>query len=198
MRNPVRFLLVFPGLAIIGLFSFLLLPSLTVQPIVDQSYSVGRYAVREKIYQNGGGWPDHRYERIYTLQDGWQQIELARFENESKDGIEVFAPKVLDEWVVVFSANRLILWKSGSQAIVFTPYQAVGWREYAEQRLGGANGHYDYYARDFGIVGDRWLLEYGCARQFCRLGDNNQPLPDKLIFFSDDQGRTFHIQSSTK
>ena len=198
MKCLVRLFLVLPGLLIIGVFSSLLLSNLLTQPIVDQSYLAGRHEIREKIYQRGSGWPDYRYERIYVLQDGRQQIELARFENESKDGIEAAVPRVLGEWVTVFSANHLILWKSGSKPIVFTPYRAVGWQEYAKQGLTDINGHYDYYARDFRIVGDRWLLEYHCANQPCSLGDNNQPLSDKLVFFSDDQGQTFYVQFPEK
>ncbi len=176
-------------------FLLVLFPNVSSTRVVDESYAIGPYQLREEIYRYGNDWPDQRYRRIYTIQQGQQSIPLGQFEGEDPSGIvtEIAPPKIVAQWLVVFSASQVLLWQAERPAITFTPYDAEGWDGYAEQKFPRINGHSDYDAVDFSIEGDRWLLTYRCASQPCRLLDNNQPMPAQIIFFSDDQGQTFHI-----
>lgn len=191
------------GLIGLGVFSgwgFLLISALDpakFTPIVDRSYSAGDYQIREKIYRRSNGWTDPRYERVYVLQSSNKNIELGRFENEDDQGIDqtIAAPETVGEWIVVYSANRTLLWQSGRSPIEFEPFRAANWDEIGSQKM-GINGHYDYYARDFWIEGDRWWFEYICATQPC-LGNAARPLPETLRFFSDDHGQTFYLQADS-
>ncbi len=171
------------------LFSF---GDILSEPIVDRTYLVKKYRIRERVYHRSN-WPDNVYERIYTLENGWQSIELGKFQNEDNLGIESekVAPKLVGEWLAIFSANRIFLWKPESKSLEFEPFQAQGWTEYAEN-FDSINGHYDYQSANFSTHGDRWLLEYRC-RQNCADPVTNRSKPAKIVFVSSDRGKTFQI-----
>jgi hypothetical protein len=162
---------------------------------VDRNYFVGQYQIREKIHPVGSNFPDQKYERVYTLYTGSQRIELGRFMNEDNDGIKAAVPKVVGEWLVVFSASKTFLWKAGNDPIAFEPYRAENWMEYSAI---GINGHYDYNATDFSIQGDRWILEYRCATQPCSMAIDGRTNPEKIRFFSEDGGKTFYALKAEK
>jgi hypothetical protein len=167
----------------------LLLANLYPTALIDQSYSVGRYQVSEQVYNVG--FLDHAYERVYTVKDGWWRTEIGRFVNEENPQLGRLPPKLVGDWLVVFSGNHLFLWRSGRSTIAFTPDQAVGWSEYANQPTGDINGHYDYHAADFWIQDNRWLVEYRCSRLSCQ--KEGKSALAKIRFVSEDQGKTFHL-----
>jgi hypothetical protein len=101
---------------------------------------------------------------------------------------------MVGEWLVVFSANRTYLWQPGQSTVEFTPYAAEDWQEYSDL---GINGHYDYHAVDFRVEGDRWVFEYRCAHQPCLKLNNNQPMPSRILFYSGDRGKTFHLMPTS-
>lgn len=175
------------GPFLLFLFVFILEPSTT---IVERSYQVDRYQVHEKIAETGSSWPDRKYERVYTLQTEHKSLELGRFTNEDRVGIELAPPKIVGDLLVVFSANKVFLWKPDSKPIEFYPFMAKNWMEYSNQ---GINGFYDYHATDFSIQGNRWIFEYRCANRPCNTMKDNKPMPEKIRFFSDDMGKTFDV-----
>ena len=63
--------------------------------------------------------------------------------------------------------------------------------EYSRRQ--GINGSYDYYATNFSIEGGRWFFEYRCATHACGRIANQQMIPEKIIFYSDDRGKIFQI-----
>ncbi|MGL5061131.1 MAG: hypothetical protein ACRC62_14255 [Microcoleus sp.] len=168
----------------------------TQEAIVDKIYQVGKYQVHEKIYQTGSDFPDPKYERSYKIKNGDRSVNLGRFMNEDKQGIGIEAPpKMVGEWLVVFSANRVFLWKSGSEPIEFEPYRASNWQKYSDL---GINGHYDYYSSNFFIKDARWFFEYRCANQPCLTMKDDRAMPEKILFSSDDRGQTFHVLENSK
>jgi len=170
------------SIAFTGLFV-----SRPISPILDKSYAVGEYRVRERISPVGGNWPDQKYERVYTLEHDGQLIEIGRFKNEDRTGIQAAEPKLVGDWLVIFSASRTFIWKPNTEPIAFVPFDAVNWGE-VEKRHHGINSSYDYEAIDLTIDGDRWAIEYRCFQGKCL----HQARPNKITFISEDEGQTFY------
>jgi hypothetical protein len=188
-------LVTFVGLGGLGIMLwpwFIFLFYLVWSPtIINKSYPIERYQLHEKVYDVG--FLNHEYERVYTVQDGWWLTEIGRFSNEEhpQQVEHPVAPKLVGDWLVVFSGSHLFLWQSGRPPIAFDPHRAVGWYEYANQPAVQINEHYDYHATDFLIQGDRWIFEYRCSHPSCQGGGKSTPA--KILFFSDDRGTTFHL-----
>jgi hypothetical protein len=176
-------------------FFFILIFSFGDNPfpeaVIDRSHSIGANRIREKIYPTGINWPDQKYEHIYSFERGNSSIELERFTNEERQsGINKTKPKMVGEWLVIFSAAQTFLWKSGSKPIEFYPYLIDEWGDYVIQHL---HNYGSYYAKDFSIEGNRWILEYECENLPCPQMKDNQTLPPKIRFFSDNFGKSFQI-----
>jgi hypothetical protein len=176
-------------------FLFLLIVSFGDNPfpeaVVDRSHAIGVNRIREKIYPHGINWPDQKYEHIYSLEQGNSSIELERFTNEERQsGISKTKPKMVGEWLVIFSAARTFLWKSGSKPVEFYPHQIEGWNDYVDRYL---HSDINYHAKDFSIEGNRWMLEYECESLPCPQRKDDRTPPLKIRFFSDDFGKTFQI-----
>jgi hypothetical protein len=193
---------IFVGLVSIGCliticapFLFLLVFTFGDNPVpdavVDRTYTVGANRIREQIYPRGINWPDQKYEHIYSLENGDRRIELERFTNEEmQSGISKTQPKMVGEWLVIFSADRTFLWKSVSNSIEFSPTQSEGWNDYVLRNL---DSYGIYHAKDFSIEGTRWIFEYQCQNLPCPQMKDNKTPPAKIRFFSDDRGKTFQI-----
>lgn len=176
-------------------FLFLLIFSFGDNPfpeaVIDRYHVIGTNRIREKIYPTGINWPDQQYEHIYSLEQKNSSIELERFTNEERQsGINKTKPKMVGEWLVIFSAAQTFVWKSGSKPVKFYPYQIEGWYDYVDRYL-----HHDinYHAKNFSIEGNRWILEYECENLPCPQRKKNQMPQSKVRFFSDDFGKTFQI-----
>lgn len=161
------------------------------EAVVDRSYPLGENRISEKVYPTGINWPDQKYEHIYTLEHKHGSIEVDRFTNEERQGSSSKTkPKMVGEWLVIFSTSRTLLWKSGSKPIEFYPYQIQGWDDYIIRNL---NHYSSYHAKDFSVEGNRWIFEYECENLPCPQMQNNQTPPTNIRFFSDDFGKTFQI-----
>jgi hypothetical protein len=184
------FLVAFSGpFLILAIFSFGDNPF--PDPVVDRSYPVGENRIREKVYPTGMNWPDQKYEHIYSLEHKNGSIELDRFTNEERrGGSSKTKPKMVGEWLVIFSTDRTFLWKSGSKSIEFYPYHVEGWRDYVVRHL---NNYSSYHAKDFSIEGNRWIFKYECESLPCPQMQDSQTPPPNIYFFSDDRGKTFQI-----
>jgi hypothetical protein len=164
--------------------------------ISQVDYPVGELIVTETIYEDGMGWPDHIYNRVYEVNGEY----LAQYDNESGDGIAPDnPPRMENDWLVILSSSYIFFWQPDTDVIQFMPYDAEGWVDYANQEhwgVFGLNGHYDYYAADVEITGDRWLITYRCNPSRCP-SDEWPDLPNRgpqmLQFYSEDQGETFHL-----
>jgi hypothetical protein len=160
-------------------------------PVVDRSYPLGENRIREKVYPTGMNWPDQKYEHIYSLEHKNGSIEVDRFTNEERQGGGTKTkPKLVGEWLAIFSTSRTFLWKSGSKPIEFYPYQVAGWDDYVIRDL---HDYSSYHAKDFIIEGNRWIIEYQCENLPCPQMQDNRIPPTNIRFFSDDFGKTFQI-----
>ena len=158
------------------------------EPVSKQTIQVQEFEVSETIYKTEG-WPDHIFERIYIANNNGETVELGRYSNEGDAGIDSTTPPIVQNGrLVVFSSAYVFILESDSNSIEFFPYAAEGWSGYAQtHRL---NGHYDYIATDFWESGSSWLIAYDCV--FCQDGK-----PEKLLFYSDDQGKSFTLCQPT-
>jgi hypothetical protein len=194
----------------------------------DLVYKVRKYQIREQIYKYSS-FPDssfdYRYDRVYTITDNsWFPMELARFEYTDRRniGIKTAYPKMVGDWLVIFSDRQTFLWKPNHQPIKFTPNETY-LPELAESPISvypakSKNIYLDYQAMNFSIQGNRWLFEYHCDRNCqdklnnqlppkleclktelklsisnCKIVTNTYKNTPKVIFFSNDLGKTFQI-----
>jgi hypothetical protein len=146
---------------------------------------VGDFQIKETIYRIEG-FPARQFERFYEAINNGDAVDLGSFEDESDIGI-VNNPIVHNNQLVVFSSAHVFFWQPGRKPVHFSPYEAAGWYEYSQ--IDQLNGHYDYLASDVWSHNGQLLLRYEC--DFCGIGK-----PEKLLFYSLDDGRTFDICQS--
>ncbi len=186
----------------------------------DRLYQASKYQIREKIYKYSGTMPDsifdYKYKRVYTIvEHGWLSMEVAQFKYTDRRniGIKTTHPKMVGEWLVIFSDRQTFLWKPNHQLIKFTPDKtslpelaespldiypqftpdATSLPKLAESPLGiyptqskqSKNIYLDYQAINFSIQGERWLFEYHCDRN-CQDRLNNQ-IPPKLACSNNNE-----------
>lgn len=180
----------------------------------DRVFQIDKYQIHEKIYKYSGTFPDSsfdsRYQRVYTItENGWLPMEVARFEYTDRRniGIKIADPKMVGEWLVIFSDRQTFLWKPQHQLIKFTPdrpilpnlvespkqpikvtHDRTTFPQPAQSLLDAYpttstniySDHLDHYqAIDFSIQGDIWLFKYYCDRD-CQDRLNNL-IPPKLV-----------------
>lgn len=179
----------------------------------DRVYQIDKYQIREKIYKYSGSFPDssfdYRYQRVYTIvKNGWLPIEVAKFEytDGQNIGIEIADPKMVGEWLVIFSNRQTFLWKPDRQLITFTPDRTISpplvqspqqpskiksdrttlpplaqslIDAYPTDSTNIDHDYLNYQAIDFSIQGDDWLFKYYCDRH-CQDRLNNR-MPPKLV-----------------
>ncbi len=179
----------------------------------DRVYQIDKYQIREKVYKHSGTFPDssfdYRYQRVYTIvENGWLPMEVARFDYTDRRniGIKIADPKMVGEWLAIFSDRQTFLWKPNHQLIKFTPDRSIlpnlarspkqpskikpnrKTLPHPAQSLIDAYptdftniypDYLDYQAIDFSIQGDDWLFKYYCDRH-CQDGLNNR-MPPKLV-----------------
>lgn len=173
--------------------------------LVDQTFPVGEYVVRETIHQDGMGWPDHRMLRQYTVTAD-TTYDLGDYENESERGISPDSPpQMVGDRLVVYSSSHVYLWRLGEAPIEFNPYKAENWNDVFPGTLNGPNGHYDYVADAFSVEvkegNPRWLITYRCIHPSCACTDTacetyapeDKAKPTALTFYSDDEGEHFYV-----
>lgn len=128
--NIIGIFLIIAGAVFCGCYLFLvnwIFMDSPKEETSDRVYQVSKYQIREKIYKYSR-FPDssfdYKYDRVYTIvENGWLPMEVARFEYTDRRniGIKTAHPKMVGEWLVIFSDRQTFLWKPNHQLIKFTP-----------------------------------------------------------------------------
>ena len=160
----------------------------TRELVTENVYTVGDYAIREKIYCEDA-FPDAVYEREYAVKNGRFYQKIGSYSDESRTGITI-PPEMVGEWLVLYSGAHLFLWQPDEEVRHFNTYQAEGWSEYSKQFQFGLNGHYDYEVTRFWEENGRWFIEYEAI--YSREGT-----PSTLLFTSDDEGESYVVVEET-
>lgn len=159
----------------------------------DTSYFAAPYTITEEVQYDYSSLGDDYFRRVYVVQtDGQDAIQ---FEGDTTMwGINVDlskgAPKRVDDWLSVFSLDRVWIWQPGHTVRSFSPYDPS---DSLDIDVWTANGeerplNWGHWASDFQISGDKWILQYTDAYSREDLSD---PITKHFYFVSEDQGETF-------
>ena len=160
-------------------------------------YRAEPYTITEEIlYDYGDFFDDDYYQRVYVVET--ESKEVVSFAGPSTMwSIEMplaeSPPKKVGDWLAVFSIDQVWLWQPGQSVIAFEPVRSLEENVWQDNQMEKPLNAADYWATDFRIEADQWILEY--TDVLLTEKEKMQP-PQKYYFISQDKGKTFVPQAT--
>lgn len=129
-------------------------------------------------------WPDYDYERTYWVNRNGEDALVARYRNESADGVTE-DPLVVGQFVVILTSAKVYRLDLNNRVQEFSPSMTDQWRKFAEPH--DINSHHDYRADAVELAGGAWGLSY--VRK-----SPEHAVPRALHFVTRDDWRSFQIE----
>lgn len=156
----------------------------------SSNHTAAPYTITEAVQYDYSSLGDDYFRRVYVVES--EGKETIRFKGEPTmwaidTDLSMGNPKVVGEWLSIFSRGRVWIWQPGQPAVTFSPIESIDSNVWQDNQMEIPSG-WDHWATDFQISDGKWILEY--TDNYIDAADPS-PGPEHFYFISEDQGQTF-------
>lgn len=155
--------------------------------ISDKNWQVEDWHIRERIY-NEGGFPDHIFNRRYTVTRKGVELPTISYWDEEKKSLKGIktAPFCIDSHLIILSTHSSYIISPTDQISEFVVWRAENWSHFVDS-LPDVDyiSPYAYHADTVRRVEKGWEITYKRV--------SRGSLPEFLTFTTDDEWQRFTL-----